>query len=181
MIIKLLGVNVNTYCENFLEIVKKIERVCPLCRGDCTRHGYYERYAIADGESLQIKILRIKCKKCKRTHAIIPAFLRPYSPYTQDTREKALRIIYEGAPKAETARELGISRELLRWWEKAFEQRAPQVILAIQSMFHRVVIEASVTCWERLQNVIKKLGTIVENILMQANVLANGSGMRIWV
>jgi transposase-like protein len=181
MIIRLLGVNVKTYIENFSKVLVIVDRICPLCRGDCIRHGFYERYVIVGQESLIIIILRLKCKGCGKTHAVIPEFLRPYSPYQQDIREKAMKLIYQGMARAETARKMGLSRELLRWWRKAFEQRAPEVVLAIQSMFHEIVIEAARTWWEWLKGLVEKLCNMAGMILIQANILANQSGLRVWV
>lgn len=158
-----------------------IDRTCPLCRGDCIRHGFYERYIIVGQENLLIVILRLKCKGCGKTHAVIPEFLRPYSPYQQDIREKAIELMYQGMRRAEAARKMGLSRELLRWWQKTFERRAPEVILAIQSMFHETVIEAARTWWERLKSLIEKLRNMVETVLIEANILANLSGLRVWI
>lgn len=53
---------------------------CHKCKvtGDYEVKGYYERYIIINTYKLKIKILRIKCKNCGRTHAILFLDFIPY-------------------------------------------------------------------------------------------------------
>ena len=46
--------------------------ICPSCNmvGNFEIKGYYERTIIVNNYSVRIKILRIRCKDCGRTHAI---------------------------------------------------------------------------------------------------------------
>lgn len=56
--------------------------VCPSCNmiGNFEIKGYYERTIIVNNYSVRVKILRIKCKDCGRTHAI---FFFDFIPYYQ--------------------------------------------------------------------------------------------------
>jgi len=56
--------------------------ICPSCNmvGDFEIKGYYERTIIVNNYSVRIKILRIRCKDCGRTHAI---FFFDFIPYYQ--------------------------------------------------------------------------------------------------
>lgn len=51
------------------------EECCPRCRnhGAFTRHGVYEKYHY----SRLIPILRVRCRVCRTTHAVIPSFSVP--------------------------------------------------------------------------------------------------------
>ena len=42
-------------------------------------HGYYTRKVKATTESFRLKICRVKCSVCGKTHAILPSSIVPYS------------------------------------------------------------------------------------------------------
>lgn len=48
------------------------------CDGTHTKHSTYKRSYYYNNKKYYIYILRIKCKKCNKTHAILPYFLLPY-------------------------------------------------------------------------------------------------------
>lgn len=66
----------NEYCLNANFTFFK----CPSCHctGSIVRHGYYCRTIYINGIKYRICILRIKCKKCGKTHAVLPSFVIPY-------------------------------------------------------------------------------------------------------
>jgi len=50
--------------------------------GKLHRHGYYYRNVITVFGIYKIKVLRVKCPSCKKTHALLPHFLVPYFQYS---------------------------------------------------------------------------------------------------
>ncbi|WP_083490448.1 DUF6431 domain-containing protein [Caloramator mitchellensis] len=50
--------------------------------GKLHRHGYYYRNVITVFGTYKIKVLRVKCPSCKKTHALLPHFLVPYFQYS---------------------------------------------------------------------------------------------------
>lgn len=48
-------------------------------KGDLIKHGRYTRYMKVSLRSEPLKILRVLCKSCGKTHAILPKWLVPYS------------------------------------------------------------------------------------------------------
>ena len=54
--------------------------------GSFTVHGYYERKVRDQHECCSIKIQRLMCSACKRTHAVLPACLVPYSQITLEAQ-----------------------------------------------------------------------------------------------
>ena len=42
-------------------------------------HGYYERTVRTPFGSMRIRVLRVMCKECGHTHALLPEILVPYS------------------------------------------------------------------------------------------------------
>lgn len=77
---KLKNFNINT--KEYLNYIVNLEIktiTCPNC-GTCDleRHGYYKRYVIISRNKYYIRILRVRCKRCGRTHAVLPDFIIPY-------------------------------------------------------------------------------------------------------
>jgi len=48
-------------------------------KGSLIKHGYYTRFVKIYGELCKLKILRLICKCCNKTHAILPDWIVPYS------------------------------------------------------------------------------------------------------
>lgn len=74
--------NFNIDINNYLEFVANLEVKtikCPYCgTAHMERHGYYRRYINISETKHYIKILRVRCKICGRTHAVLPDFIIPY-------------------------------------------------------------------------------------------------------
>ena len=47
--------------------------------GQLVKHGYYKRNVKNNDGKVSIKIIRVKCKCCGKTHAIFPECIVPYS------------------------------------------------------------------------------------------------------
>lgn len=81
---------------NFTEILYKYESKkynidfhCPKCMSkNLIKWGSYDRILISckDNKSIlkTIKIQRLRCKDCKRTHALLPSFIVPYKIFALD-------------------------------------------------------------------------------------------------
>jgi len=64
------------------------------------RHGYYHRKLKTRQGTLDLRILRVKCKACGRTHAILPELVVPYVQIPADLQR--LMLIYQlGSPELE--------------------------------------------------------------------------------
>lgn len=61
------------------------ETQCPMCGGDLKPYGYRKRIVRSQyGKKEFIKIKRMICSKCKRTHRVLPKNLMPYKHYEND-------------------------------------------------------------------------------------------------
>ena len=73
----------NTEINDYKEIIANLEVKtikCPGCNtSDMERHGYYKRYINISGKKYYIRILRVRCKVCGHTHAILPDVMAIYS------------------------------------------------------------------------------------------------------
>lgn len=74
--------NFNTKINNYNDFIANLEVKtikCPNCNlSDMERHGYYKRYINISGKKYYIRILRVRCKICGHTHAVLPDFVIPY-------------------------------------------------------------------------------------------------------
>lgn len=75
------------YYDDFIDNLNLNSLSCPSdgCgHHDFVRHGYYERTVKFKGYSIRLRILRIKCKYCGSTHAILLDCMVPYSQLSLD-------------------------------------------------------------------------------------------------
>lgn len=77
--------------ENFYHIING----CRQCGygGNLHRHASYYRTVICKEITVKIKIQRVICPDCRKTHALIPSDLIPYFQHTLETIVKLLEII----------------------------------------------------------------------------------------
>jgi len=57
-------------------------------------HGYYQRNIKIRGRILSLRICRVKCSECGRTHAILPSCIVPYSQISLED-QCSICIAYE--------------------------------------------------------------------------------------
>ena len=68
--------------------------------GCLVRHGYYRRRLKTRQGTIVLRILRVKCKECGRTHAILPELAVPYSQIPTDLQQYML-LYPLGSPELE--------------------------------------------------------------------------------
>lgn len=81
----------------YLNTVNFCNLECPHCHShDLIRWGNYERNVIffskdiTNTESLILKIQRVMCKSCGKTHALLPFGIIPYKQFTDEVISKIL-------------------------------------------------------------------------------------------
>lgn len=94
---KKINTNLKKTIQNYLNTVNFGHLECPNCHShDLIRWGYYERNVIFfsndknDIESSIIKIQRIRCKSCGKTHALLPFGIIPFKQFTDEVISKIL-------------------------------------------------------------------------------------------
>lgn len=73
--------NFNIRIKEYEKNIKNINLFNIKCScGKCNlvKYGYYTRYIKYNDKKEKITILRVKCKSCCKTHAILPSFIVPY-------------------------------------------------------------------------------------------------------
>lgn len=70
---------------------------CPHCLHTGTRvHAYYDRKVKCDDDSFRLLVLRVACKTCGKTHAVLLDSIVPYSPVSMGI---TIEIIQADTPK----------------------------------------------------------------------------------
>ena len=95
---------------------------CPCCGSDkLISYGSYERNVVVYNTYTKIKIKRVMCKGCGKTHAIIPYFLIPYYQYEKTFIYRVcIEIINKEIGICNLSSKVKISRQVLYQWMKVF-------------------------------------------------------------
>jgi uncharacterized protein YbaR (Trm112 family) len=171
MIIAYLGRNVKDYRKNFLRYLEGLELICPECNSKMVFHEKYQRHIHIEETIEWITIQRVICNKCKRTHAVIPDFIRPYKHYLTCDSEMALRDMEEGTPveRVETI----ASFSTLRRWRAEFQEKSNQYAGALRALlfrlYQKVINEIELVglkSFGMLERILKELPEIKSNNLV---------------
>ena len=119
--------NLNNY--NNIDYIHYFE--CSHCNSyNLIKWGSYNRnlYYIEDNiiKYKKIKILRVKCKDCGKTHALIPAFIVPYKIH-------ALDVILSALSNDDIS--LSINYDTITRWNKQFNKFIPY----LKTMFSKYI------------------------------------------
>lgn len=81
--ITLINKNFNKNTKEYFKYIDSHDftnHSCPSCGavGSLRKHGYYKRKIKINGNILTFLVLRVKCKHCGKTHAVLPPFVVPY-------------------------------------------------------------------------------------------------------
>lgn len=67
-------------------------------RGCLSIHGYYQRSVITDEGKVELRILRVRCSECGKTHALLLLSLVPYSQVTLEDQRAIVQEYEKGIP-----------------------------------------------------------------------------------
>ena len=197
MIIAFLGESIKAYRENFLPLLGCLELHCPYCSSSTHWHCWYERFV--KGEELPIRILRVKCCGCSKTHAVLPDFLSPYKHYPQLVHEKVIeQVTQDGVgvehveipvPNEAETRGTWPSIDTMRLWVRRYRKRERQYIGAVASFLERHGL--SIGVWKQGFDCFRSLIGLAEYLVQQSirgscllgkmNILLTISQPRLWI
>lgn len=136
MIVAYLGSTLKGYCEKFQEYLDKLRLVCPICGEGVHIHGYYNRKLNFGEDKVSIKILRVKCIGCNRTHAVIPDFVSPRKHFSAAEREAVIEERENGIPIERI--ESAASVSTVKRWISEFERKSTEILGVLGSMLFKV-------------------------------------------
>ena len=108
----------------------------PECRAvnALIRWGSYERQALTDLEVYRIRVQRIRCKVCGRTHSLLPDFLHPFRHYVISLLQRVVsRYLHLGLGINALMRQLkgpGPVRSTIREWINSFAYGAGELLFS---------------------------------------------------
>lgn len=134
--------------KSFISSYNPHTEVCPCCRslGNCIRHGYYYRYLIHttddrnNSSSCDCKILRVKCKSCKHTHAVLPDFIIPYRHHSLVFIVQVLLAFFGKTMSInQICRHFFLSKQLFHRWKCIYLKHRSNFLGNMKSMAENTV------------------------------------------
>lgn len=120
-----------------IESLDRFQVECGDChrRGCCIKHGFYERnYLISPAYRDKIQILRMLCKACGSTHAILPEEIVPYAQYSIIFMFLVLYQYYIERSKVEDiCDQFGIVPAVLYRWKRTFKRHKDRYLGILES------------------------------------------------
>lgn len=117
-----INFNIEKKITTLIEIIEEYERTnnfeyieCPCCHSDkLVFYGGYKRNIGINNNFLTIKIKRVKCKNCGKTHALIPSFIVPFFEYEASYINFVLLLYFKRKKQANKIMErIKLARQLL--------------------------------------------------------------------
>jgi hypothetical protein len=103
------------------------------------RWGTYCRWAVTGVTAYPLRIQRIRCTQCGRTHSLLPDFLHPYRHYVLELLQQVVWLyLIVGLGFGRLLRHLpedGPAPETVREWVRAFAYGAGHLLLAALTRF----------------------------------------------
>jgi hypothetical protein len=113
----------------------------PACQaeGRLIRWGTYERWACTEHEAYRLRIPRVRCQVCGRTHSLLPDFLHPHRQYVLPLLQQVVELyLIAGLGFGRLMNHLpetGPAHSTVREWVRAFAYGAGQLLLDVLSRF----------------------------------------------
>ena len=100
--ITILFKDCNTFSQDFYDLtindlpIHKVK--CPCGKSGCLiRYGHYKRKVKVLSDASSLIIQRVLCRECRKTHALIPSVLVPYSQVTLKEHQEIIDCLENGS------------------------------------------------------------------------------------
>jgi hypothetical protein len=108
---------------------------CPECAGPMIFWSGYRRHVRAAGRCRKIFVPRLRCGRCRVTHALLPAFVLGWRLDVAETVGAVIaRVAGSGSGVRPVAALLGVPHTTARGWERRFRARAPGLGVAFAAL-----------------------------------------------
>jgi len=136
-IVLYLGWNVKGYEESAEEQIEQyIEegRIrCDNCAQPMRRHSKYRRGIKETGQKIEISVVR--CKACKKGHALLPDFLLPHKQYSSAEIES---VIIDSATLPAIEIETEASESTVKRWIAQVKEKVKMAVSVLKYIFMRM-------------------------------------------
>ncbi len=108
---------------------------CPSCRGPMVFWSGYRRHVRAAGRCQKVFVPRVRCGRCRVSHALLPAFVLAWRLDAAEVIGAVLAQVAGGASGVRpAAARLGIPYTTARGWVRRFTARAPELGVAFAAL-----------------------------------------------
>ena len=76
--------------DDYINLIDVHSLTCTCGNHDNVIHGYYKRKVRTDKSNIELRVVRVKCKCCGKTHAVLISLIIPYKSVCLKT---SIRII----------------------------------------------------------------------------------------
>jgi hypothetical protein len=112
---------------------------CGECGGELRPWGYARERKLRDrGEQVVVRPRRGYCRKCLRTHVLLPRLALVRRMDVVEVIGEALRGIYiEGRSRQEVSRGAGAPMDTVRGWRRRLAKKAEEIRIYFTTLAHR--------------------------------------------
>ena len=135
----------------FLESINTSSLRCNCGKKGCLiKHGFYTRDVVIIDNSFSIKVLRVRCSSCGKTHAILPHLIVPYSRLALDLILLLIRTKQSNKHKALSTiiliTYLPLDESHIRYILKSFNLYWKEMLISIDTTIFDNLAHISSTC-----------------------------------
>ena len=170
--------------QNYLNITNFGSLECPFCKSTkLIRWGSYERNVIFFSgdeiilESLILKVQRVRCKSCGKTHALLPIGIIPYKQFSD---EVITRVINEAFNLSldEISEKYAIELPIIKCWISDLKKKhlSRIIILMKRANKRQALLEFLINQQHREQYLINNNRCFMQNKLGYINLMPHLSG-----
>jgi len=108
---------------------------CPSCAGPLVFWSGYRRHVRAAGRCQKIFVPRLRCGRCRVTHALLPAFVLTWRLDVAETAGEVIGQVTGGMCGVRpAAAQAGVPHTTARGWVRRFAARAPELGVAFAAL-----------------------------------------------
>ena len=156
------------YLEIFFTLTLDLNiLLCPDCqKQSLAPHGQYWRGLRLEDEKHRLPVLRLRCRHCQKTHAVLPDFVAPYRHHAMPVIEAAVLAVVENGTSVEEVAGAGQDETTVKRWVKTYRYVAPAVTGVLASLLLRLknkvlsLTQLSGSLWQQIKRFLESLGDI---------------------
>ncbi len=108
------------FYDDYINLIDVHSLTCTCGSHDNVIHGYYKRKVKTDNGNIKLRIIRIKCKHCGKTHAVLVSLIIPYKSVCLNT---SIRIIKNDDIDSLMINNIQIDEQVISRIRKVFNER----------------------------------------------------------
>lgn len=123
-------------------------------------HGYYNRKVRFGDDKVILKVLRVRCVDCNRTHAVLPDFISPRKHFSAAEREMVIEDWESSIPIEKIESEASAST--VKRWIAEFRRKANSVLGTLGAILFNVYSTVSPLTTVGLGSSFKNIESIID-------------------